>query len=220
VNIRFRNALLTGIAVGFGLIVLIGYLIPPDISDVFFKVRLQLLTWASLLAAVAVIIGAYNLMRVHFGKMLAGSPGWFYSLFTILGFFIALLIGLFGSQLAGGTGLANPINDFVFQHLIGATSTALSAMLVFFLLFAGYRLARRPLTLTTTLFLGTAVVALIGMAPNLRDFFLPEEVNYFWLWLSQVWAVAGARGLLLGIALGIVATGVRVLLAMDRPYGD
>ncbi len=218
-NIRLRNTLLTGLAVGFGLIVLMGYLIPREVSELFFSVRLQLIAWASLLAAVAVVIGAYNLLRVHVRKLLAGSPGWFYSLFTILGFFVALLASIFAPTLVGGSGLANDVTDFIFQHVIGATSTALSAMLAFFLLFAGYRLARRPLTLTTIVFLITAVIALIGMAPSLEAFFLPE-LNDLWYWLSQVWAVAGARGLLLGIALGIIATGVRVLLAMDRPYGD
>jgi hypothetical protein len=32
--------------------------------------------------------------------------------------------------------------------------------------------------------------------------------------------VAGARGLLLGVALGAIATGARVLLGLERPYGD
>jgi len=35
-----------------------------------------------------------------------------------------------------------------------------------------------------------------------------------------VWAVGGARGLLLGVALGSITAGLRVLLATDRPYGD
>jgi hypothetical protein len=58
------------------------------------------------------------------------------------------------------------------------------------------------------------------MAPTLVG--LPEVAIFreAWAWLSQVPAVAGARGLMLGIALGIIATGLRVLLAMDRPYGD
>jgi hypothetical protein len=30
----------------------------------------------------------------------------------------------------------------------------------------------------------------------------------------------GTRGLLLGIALGTVLTGLRVLFGVDRPYGD
>jgi hypothetical protein len=32
--------------------------------------------------------------------------------------------------------------------------------------------------------------------------------------------MAGARGILLGVALGTVATGLRVLLGIDRPYSE
>jgi len=33
-------------------------------------------------------------------------------------------------------------------------------------------------------------------------------------------AAGGARGILLGVALGSIVTGLRVLLAVDRPYGE
>jgi len=39
-------------------------------------------------------------------------------------------------------------------------------------------------------------------------------------WILDVPALAGARGVLLGVALGTVATGLRVLLGIDRPYVD
>jgi hypothetical protein len=37
-------------------------------------------------------------------------------------------------------------------------------------------------------------------------------------WVTQVPAVAGARGILIGITLGILATGLRILIGSDRPY--
>jgi hypothetical protein len=37
-------------------------------------------------------------------------------------------------------------------------------------------------------------------------------------WLLAVPVTAGMRGILLGIALGTIATALRVLLAVDRPY--
>src|SRR5260370_330745 len=39
-------------------------------------------------------------------------------------------------------------------------------------------------------------------------------------WLSDYVALAGARGLLLGAALGALVAGVRVLLGFDQPYLD
>jgi hypothetical protein len=39
-------------------------------------------------------------------------------------------------------------------------------------------------------------------------------------WLVKVPGMAGMRGLLLGVALGTVITGLRILLAQDRPHSD
>ncbi len=37
-------------------------------------------------------------------------------------------------------------------------------------------------------------------------------------WISQVWSLAGMRAILLGVALGAIMTGLRVLMGADRPY--
>ncbi len=56
-SIRFRNVVLTSIAAGAGLLTLLGYFIPVPL---LLAVRMQLVSWATLLAAVAVLIGAYS----------------------------------------------------------------------------------------------------------------------------------------------------------------
>jgi hypothetical protein len=37
--------------------------------------------------------------------------------------------------------------------------------------------------------------------------------------ITQIFAAAGARGILLGVALGTLTTGLRVLFGADRLYG-
>jgi len=37
--------------------------------------------------------------------------------------------------------------------------------------------------------------------------------------IAQVMAASGARGLLLGVALGTLTTGLRILFGADRPFG-
>jgi hypothetical protein len=59
--------------------------------------------------------------------------------------------------------------------------------------------------------LGTAPLPLLGNIPGLSDFVRP--------YLAQVIAVGGARGILLGVALGTLTTGLRILFGADRPYG-
>jgi hypothetical protein len=46
--------------------------------------------------------------------------------------------------------------------------------------------------------------------------FISDEVADL---LTEVFASAGARGLLIGVGLGTVATGLRILMGADRPFG-
>jgi hypothetical protein len=63
-------------------------------------------------------------------------------------------------------------------------------------------------------------LVLIGLAPWPGFLSNLSPLRDVRIWITQVPAVAGARGLLLGIALGVVATGLRVLFAQDRPYRE
>lgn len=101
--------------------------------------------------------------------------------------------------------------------LILPVESALMALLAVTLLYAGVRLLRRRADFTSLVFLATAVLVLIGSAtlpfgniPILTDLSL---------WVKQTLAVGGARGILIGVALGALLTGLRVLFGADRPYG-
>jgi len=37
-------------------------------------------------------------------------------------------------------------------------------------------------------------------------------------WFSQVWSLGAMRAILIGVALGAITTGLRVLIGSDRPY--
>jgi hypothetical protein len=94
----------------------------------------------------------------------------------------------------------------------------LLAVLAIVLVFAAARLLTRRPKWYTVLFLVIVLIVLLGSVPL---FFLGEIAPLIALrdWLTHVPAVAGARGLLLGVALGTVATGLRILMGVDRPYG-
>jgi hypothetical protein len=86
------------------------------------------------------------------------------------------------------------------------------------LLYAAMVLLRQRANLMSLVFLLSALLILagslslpFGQIPVLGDTLRP--------WLTQVLALGGARGILIGVALGSLTTGIRVLLAMDRPYG-
>ena len=77
------------VAIGAGLIVLIGYFV--DVQGMM-EVRLLLFQWAVIVGGVAVLVGIWNLFSVHLQKIRAKKPGSVYSL--VLLFFLLLTLFL------------------------------------------------------------------------------------------------------------------------------
>lgn len=213
---KLSKALATVVAVGAGFITLLGLLQVP----VFKELSTPLLNWVSLLVSVGILVGALNLFLVHSKRVGAGAPGWVYSLLLVVSLFAVVALNLAAPALGWGSGPASPLNTWLFTYIQTAVSAALAGLLFFFLVLAGYRLWQRRPSLTSLVFITVAVVTLIGLAPLPGFLSSLSPLRDVRIWITQVPAVAGARGLLLGIALGVVATGLRVLLAQDRPYRE
>ena len=92
----------------------------------------------------------------------------------------------------------------------------MAALLVFTLGLAAFRLLRARRNAGTVLFLVIVVLVLLGSTPLLGLGWLAGVRD----WIVNVPAMAGTRGLLLGVAIGTVITGLRVLLTLDRPYTE
>jgi hypothetical protein len=91
------------------------------------------------------------------------------------------------------------------------------AILVVVLTYAAARMLGRRMNLFSLVFIITVLLVLIGTVslPGVEIDLLRDLRS----WIVQVAATAGARGILLGVALGTIATGLRVLMGADRPYG-
>ncbi len=196
------------IAVISGLFVLSGYFFP----GAFGGIQSTLIGWAIILAAFALLLGIFNLAMVHRKKIGSEGPDRVYSIVLLISLFTTILI----VTVSGPTG---SWSLWVFNTFQVPVEVSLLAVLAVVLVYAGARLlARRP-KWNTILFLVTVLVVLLGSVP----LFLIGEITPLSVvrgWLTQVPAIAGARGLLLGVALGTVATGLRILIGVDRPYGE
>jgi len=205
-----RERLPTTIAIIFGMIVLLGYFVAVPVLELM---RLYLVDVAATLAAVALLVGILNLGRVHGAKVLEISNGWPYSL--------TLLAGLGGMLAVWGASYVFPdmrrFITFAFTYIQTPLEATLGAILAFTLVAAGIRLLRNQLNTNTIIFLAMSLILLLGL---ISFQFIPEVLPEIRSWIVQVPAVAGARGIVLGIALGAIATGLRVLLGVDRPYGE
>jgi hypothetical protein len=200
--------LAAGIAIAFGLLVLLGYFVPMAI---LLEIRLVLVQWAIIMAAVAVLVGVLNLLGVHWHKIRTRQKGTVYSILLIVSLFASAVLGIV-------VGTNNATLEFFLDAIIIPGEAALMALLAVTLVYASARLLRRRVDIMTFIFLGVAAVILLaaaplpfGKIPILSDLVLP--------WLTQVFAAAGSRGILIGVALGALTTGLRVLFGIDRPYG-
>jgi hypothetical protein len=208
-----KNPLYIAIAMAIGIIVLLGYFTEVDL---FLTLRLILLEWATILVAVALIAGVVNLFYVHWRKFSrnssaeTGKSSGIYSLVLVVAMSFTLI-------LVGWLGPTHPFSLWIFNNIQVPVETSLMAILAVVLIYTGVRLFQRRLNLFTIVFLLTAVIILLVSGP-LFGIDLPGLAE-FRAWIARVPAVAGARGVILGVALGIVTTGLRLLIGADRPHG-
>lgn len=194
----------TVIACSAGIIVLLGYFVPliQPISAV-------ILGWAAVIVAFSLLLGMVNLLRVHFNQLRHRQKSWFYSAILIISMAVTLILGREGPASAGG--------QAVFEYVLRPLESTLFALIIFLIAGAAYR-AFRVKNFETLLFVVFAVIVLLGQVP--AGFQLWPDLPLIKEWIMRVPALAGARGILLGAALGTIATGLRVIAGLDRPYAD
>jgi len=214
-RLSFAAILLAAITIPVALITMIGLTPIPGLEAGLPLLSQGIIQIAVVTGAVAVIIGVLNLSLVHFQKLLNGS---LYSLVVLITFVAVLVLhflegrGILKVTTASGTVLTDPVATLTLFNAIQVTiESALAGLLFFFLVYSAYRLMRRRVTIWNILFVLALLIVLIGYIPGtpftaLRD------------WLLQVPVNATTRGLLIGVALGTVVVGVRVLLGQDRLF--
>jgi hypothetical protein len=195
------------IAIAVGVLVLLGYFLPQAAV-----LQIVLLDWAIILAGTAALIGIINLFSVHADKIRRREKDGIYSVMLIMGLFATFIFGVVLKP-------QNPaMQSIVLNGIIIPVEATLMGLLAVSLLYAAVRLLRRRADLMSIVFIVTAALIFLGSA-TLPFGDVPIFGTLIRPWVSQIWALGGARGILIGVALGTLTTGLRVLFAMDRPYG-
>ncbi len=206
-KINLRSLILAAIAGFSGLVVLLGSFVKAPLLEV---PAATLLEWASVLAAVMLLVGVINLAKVHWSKVRKVQPGIQDSLALLISFFAALVVVLIYNP-SGAPSI------WLVRYVMQPVESSLMALLTVLLVFALGRMFYRRANLYTLIFAGTAIFFVAGVF-FLGGLQIPGLVELR-DWMMQAWVTAGARGVLLGVALGTLAAGLRVLFGADRPYG-
>jgi hypothetical protein len=196
-------------AIAAGAIVLLGYFFPEQLGSL----RVVLLDWAVIIAGMAVLVGVFNLAAVHMEKFRAHQKGGGYGILLV----VSLLVTFFG--LGVWLGPNSPGMQIAMNAIIIPVEASLMAILAVTLIYASIRLLRRRLDVMSVVFLVVTVIFLMLMMPTPFGPILGDQGTQLAINFLGMFSGGGARGLLIGIALGTLLTGLRVLFGADRPYG-
>ena len=202
---KMRAPISTAVAIASGMIVLLSFIFPA-----LEALRERILGWAILLAAVALLIGLVNLFRIHFDNLRQNQRG-FYSFILLLGMSVTFLITLL-------QGRQGDIANWIFNNIQFPVEASLMALLAITLTLSAARLLQQRSELTSIIFMLVLFVILLGSAP-LFGLELPIFTRSITPYITRVLSIGATRGLLIGVALGTLATAIRILIGADRPFG-
>ena len=224
-----RNVPLLITALG-GFILIISYFIPAtqgwgEVAAI----------WFDILASIAFILGGANLLMIHLKKISDKSVGWAYSAITLAAFLITLFVGLGKvgvnpNPLYPEYGLSGHYREigspfwWLYEYAFKPLTATMFAMLAFYISSAAFR-AFRAKNIEAILLLGTAFIILLGrtfagvyLTAWLPDWMSGLKIENLTVFIMSVFNTAGNRAIMIGIALGIASTSLKVLLGVDRSY--
>jgi hypothetical protein len=221
VKLNLRTPISVAIAIGVGIIVLLGYFFGTNASgEITLLGILQsyFLRGAVVVAGVALLVGVFNLAAVHIKKIRQGDES-IYSLITVLALLLTLMVGAYDlvmTYLQEEAGLR--YTRWIFENIQLPIESSLMAVIAISLTYAAIRLLSRRLNFISVVFSVVLIILLIGAIPAVAasEFNILSSIRN---WIMSVPVVGGTRGIVLGMALGIIATGIRILMGVDRPYG-
>jgi hypothetical protein len=176
--------------------------------------------WFLIVAAFAIILGILNLLKISLDKAYKKKKDWFFGLVVVLSFFFIVIPGFLFS---GGRGFQNPGTPFfwIYFYIYIPLMSTMFALLAFFVASASYRAFRARNKEATMLLLAAAFV-MLGRVPigYYLSSWLPEKYQLAAIadWIMNFPQTAGQRAIMIGIALGIISTCLRVILGIERAY--
>ena len=173
---------------------------------------------AIIIVAFGIVLGGANLLRVNLEAVVRRQPGWTYKLVLIAALVVTVALGLIEGRDFQAAGTRS---TWIYDQVYSSMSSAMFALLAFFIASAAFR-AFRIRTSEAALLAVAAFIVMMGRVPlgGVLTAGLPRELRVETLaqWILDVPQNAANRAILIGAALGVMATGLRVILGIERSY--
>jgi len=176
----------------------------PIVEDVIGSQLQMLRTYMTVVGPGVSFIGLAMLVVSHFRRIYkrATDPHWIYSVAV----FATLIPVSYGLIFQGFDG---PLTQWLFKYGVSPTHQTLFSMTAFYITTAAYRVFKFR-NIDASVLLVSGMIILWSTLPLFTGFFpflLPLAS-----WINMVPTVAGYRAFILGVSLGSIGLGIRVML--------
>lgn len=196
------------LAVASGLFVIIALVLQPQVG-IYLNV---VLNWAIIVLSMTMLVSIAILARTQWNRIAQGQKGALYSVVALSAFLISLFAGLL-------LGVDNPVYLKWIANIQLPLEASLTGLLAFVLTSAAVQVFRtRGWTLLSASFGISALLFLIISLGFLQLLKVPQLKAA--ISVLENLPLVGARGLLIGVAVGGLLISLRILLGMERPFGD
>jgi hypothetical protein len=203
------------ITAAIGLVMILSFFVPHQLVSVPADFLQQS---AVIVVAFGYVLGGTNVLRVNIESVYKREPGWPYKL-VLIGALLTMLI----TGIIEGKDFQSEHTRFtwMYNNIYSPMSATMFALLAFFIASAAFR-AFRIRTVDAALLAIAALIVMLGRVPvgAWVTQFLPEHHRLPDLaeWIMNVPQNAAKRAILIGAALGLMSTGLRVILGIERSY--
>jgi hypothetical protein len=190
-----------------GVMMMVQFFVPHPVSVGVYEVSTK---WIRIVTAFALVLGTGSLVLYHVDKLRRRRAGWVYSIVALAALVVTAVVGL-----AWGVKPGSPLQEVLFKNFLVPLNASMFAILAFYMASAAYR-AFRARTKEAALLLIASFIVMLGMVPVGRAMWdkLPDIAE----WVLSVPNMAAKRGILFGVALGAIATSLKVILGIERGW--
>ena len=202
-----------------GMLTLMSYYVPHKTSVNFIETMNK---WENIVVAFAFLLGLVSLFFSHYNKISRKADGWGYSIFVFIGF-LAMTVPAYvsgGKQMVDGA--LTPLG-WAYKFIYTSLSGTMFAVLAFYIVSTAYRSFRIKSRQAFVLFVA-AFIMILGKVPLgqiIWDSALGwtgQQVSDVIEWIMQVPAVAGKRGIMIGISIGAIVTSLKIIFGIEKQY--
>lgn len=213
----FRSKLPVYLTAIIGILTILSFFMPHPLIA---SPAETLQNWAIIIVSSGYVLGAANVLRINGQDVARRRTDWPYKMVLLVSMLGMMLVGFF---MSGGTRFLDAGTKFTwaYDYLYVPMQSTMFALLAFFIASAAFR-AFRIRTIDAGLLAVAALIVMIGRVP-IGQFLTKNAPEWAQLpvwagWLLEWPQNAAKRGIAIGAGLGVMATGLRIILGIERNY--